>query len=553
MMTEQVLYLTHITKTYGDRLILDDVSALINRAERIGLVGENGTGKTTLAQIIMGHLPADSGKRQFLPGLEIGYLPQEADFDRETTVAQFLEQAVGLLAILRDTLTALETAMSAPGVSAEQLDALLTQYGAAQEDFAAQGGYAVDYRVDQVLEGLGLGTLSRAQQLHTLSGGEKTRVLLASLLLRAPGLLILDEPTNHLDVMALDWLERYLTDYAGAVLVISHDRRFLNKVVTQIIELSPEDHHLTHYAGNYDYYLAEREAQRVRQSEAYEEQQVAIKELQQAIKAATYSTSKKSRVSDNDKFLKNARRAWSETRQSRDIGAAKQQLKQLLDDPLARPIQRWQINPDFAPDEFASRDAIRLSDVSKAVNGRLLFAGVNVTLGSRDRAVLQGPNGIGKTTLLKLILGLETPDTGTIKIATSAQVGYLDQELETLDPDKTVFEEYSRGLIGSEDEHRANLHKYGLFTHEQVAQRVGSLSAGQRRKLQIARLIASRANVLLLDEPTNHLDLVSVEQFERALCDFPGAVLAVSHDRAFIERVATVRWSLHNAIFSAAE
>lgn len=542
-MSEQVLELTNITKSFGAKLILDEVSFSVNRRDRVGLVGENGTGKTTLARIVMDTLQPDSGRKRLPADVEIGYLPQEAEADDTLTIQQFLEHSMGQLDQMRLTLAQLEEQISAPDLPSDQLSVLLDEYGQLQAEFTSRGGYDADYRLDQVFAGLQLDHIDRGRSIQTLSGGEKTRVALASLLLSAPSLLVLDEPTNHLDFAAVDWLEKYLFTYAGAVLVISHDRHFLNKVVTQIIELSPATHKLTVYPGNYDFYMATRERERQKQQQAYEEQQEEIKRLQRLLKAKAFSTGHGRPATDNDKMAYDHKGGNVEKSQSREIRAAKQRLEQIAENPITRPANRWRINPDFNPEELVSRDVIRLIDVSKAYGDRTLFRDVTETVSSGQRIVLQGPNGLGKTTLLKIIMGLEQTDRGEVRIARGARLGYLDQEQETLDLNQTVLEVYSRDLMGTEDEHRANLHKYGLFSENQVLQQIGSLSIGQRRKLQIARLIAQKANVLILDEPTNHLDLESVDQFERALCEFGGTVLATSHDRYFIERVATLIWT----------
>ncbi len=543
IVSEQLLEVANITKYFGAKLILDSVSFSINRHDRIGLVGENGTGKTTLARLILGSLQPDSGRTRLPAATEIGYLPQEAEAEAGLTIQQFLEQSMGRLDALKAALAVLETQLSAPDLLPERLSALLEEYGQLQSEFTVRGGYDADYRLDQVFSGLQLDHIDRARPIETLSGGEKTRVALASLLLSAPNLLVLDEPTNHLDFAAVDWLENYLLTYLGAVLVISHDRHFLNKVVTQIIELSPDTHKLTIYSGNYDFYLAERERERHKQQHAYEEQQEEIKTLQRLIKAKTYSSGKGRPPTDNDKMAYDHKGGNVERTKSREINAAKKRLEHIADNPIARPVNRWRINPDFDPGELVSRDVIRLLDVSKAYGDRVLFSAVSETISSGARIVIQGPNGLGKTTLLRIIMDIEAPDSGEVRIARGARIGYLDQEQETLDLNQTVLQAFSRDLIGTEDEHRANLHKYGLFRDDQVLQQIGSLSIGQRRKLQIARLIAQKANVLILDEPTNHLDLDSVDQFERALCEFGGTVLATSHDRYFIERVATAIWT----------
>lgn len=547
MLTEQVLELNHITKYYGAKLVLDDVSLAINREDRIGLVGENGTGKTTLAQIIMGMVEPDGLPVQLPEHIEIGYLPQEAVITEEMSVQQFFERSMRRLDQMRGALEAMENEMGVPDLSAVALNALLERYGQLQEEFARWGGYDLDYRLDQVFGGLDLNYIDRQRPVQTLSGGEKTRVLLAGLLLSSADLLVLDEPTNHLDFAALEWLEAYLLTYPGAVLLISHDRHFLNAVVTQIIELSPADHKLTIYHGDYDYYLAERERIRCKQMEAYEAQQDELKTLRKLLKAKTYSMPAPKPMKDSNKMSYDKHGELVEKHVRREIGLAKRRVDEILADPVQRPVQRWKLRADFAPDELVSREIIKLSGVSKGYGERTLIENATATVSSGDRIVFYGPNGLGKTTLVKLILGEEMPDSGEIKLADAARIGYLDQQQESLDPALTVYEAYSRDLTGSEGELRADLHKYGLFSEEEVYQKVGSLSVGQKRKLQIARLIASKANVLLLDEPTNHLDLESVEQFEQALCEFPGTVLAISHDRVFIERVATITWTLEDA------
>jgi len=545
-LSQQVLELTNLTKYFGAKLVLDRVSLLINRTDRIGLVGENGTGKTTIAKIAMRALESDTGQVLMPDGLEVGYLPQEVETDEAITVQQFLERSMGQLDRMRDELAALENDMAQPDLAPDHLSELLERYGALQEEFSRRGGYDGEYRIEQVFSGLDLTHIDRARSLRALSGGEKTRVMLASLLLRSPDLLILDEPTNHLDFAAVDWLEDYLIGYQGALLIISHDRHFLNKVVNQIAELSPTDHTLTVYVGNYDDYLAARERQLARQMEAYEAQQAEIKLLQQTVKATAFSSGSGRPMKDGNKMSYDHHGGKIEKSKAHTINAAKQRLLDIADNPIARVSNRWQISPDFAPEELASREVIRLIDVSKSYDDRAILDNVTATVQGGDRVVLQGPNGIGKTTLLKLILGLETPDTGRIAVTGGARIGYLDQEQETLDPAQTVLEAYSHDLIGTEDQHRANLHRYGLFSGDQVFQQVGDLSVGQRRKLQIARLIGRNANVLLLDEPTNHLDLESIERFESALCAFRGTILAVSHDRFFIDKVATVIWSIED-------
>lgn len=546
--TLQVLELAGIEKAFGATVVLDGVALLINRGDRIGLIGENGSGKTTLARIITGESLPDAGQCRLTPTMTIGYLPQEATMQDGLSVRGYLDRAMGGLDTLRERLAAAEAALAVPGLPKAQLEPLLTAYGELQEAYAARGGYEADYRIDQVFAGLGIAHIGRDRELVTLSGGEKTRVMLAGLLLSAPDLLILDEPTNHLDFAALNWLERYLAGYGGAVLAISHDRRFLNAVVTQIASLSAVTHRLTVYPGNYDAYLAAREREQAKQAAAYEQYQGEVSALQQEIKAKAFSAGKGRPRSDNDKFAKGFFAGRAAVLQSREIANAKQRLETLLENPVDRPERRWRIDPDFAPAPLVAREALRLTGVSKAYGGRPVLHGVTATVRAGEHVVLYGPNGCGKSTLIKILLGLETPDSGTCYHAPGAVIGYLDQEQESLNPALTALETYRRGRVGPEGELRAALHRYAVFSDDQALRPVSALSVGQRRKLQIAGLIADRANILILDEPTNHLDLDSIEQFEAAIRDFPGTVLAVSHDRTFIERVAHTCWTLRDGV-----
>lgn len=540
MLTRQILSISHIHKSYGPKVILEDVSLLVNRTDRIALVGENGVGKSTLANIILGLLVADSGTVNLAPGAQIGYLPQEAQIDETISVQEYLERAAGGLDALQNELATLELQMSDPDAD---LAAVMERYGEVQEAFAARGGYEFDERLNQVLVGLDLIELDRARPMTTLSGGEKTRTMLASLLLGAPDLLMLDEPTNHLDFKAVDWLEKYLQTYPGALLLISHDRRFLNRIATQIAELTPHDRALTVYHGNYDAFIEERRKLREKQQIAWEEQNEERKWLQRQIKTTAFNIPTPPPPTDGDKMLYNAKGENAQDTRRRTIAKTKKKLERLEENLLERPTRRWQINPEFDPQTLVSREIVKFEHVSKRFGDRWLFCDFSAIVTSGERIVLQGANGAGKTTLLRLIMGIYPPDHGHVRVASSARLGYLDQEQETLPGDRTVLQEFSRGLNLPETELRNALHKYGLFKEEQVFQPIHTLSIGQRRKLQIARLIAMQANVLILDEPTNHLDLESVDQFEQALSEFPGTIIATSHDRLFIEHIATQVWA----------
>jgi macrolide transport system ATP-binding/permease protein len=541
-LTQQVAAIHHLTKFYGDHTILNGITFSLNRHDRMGLVGENGAGKSTLARLLLGELTPDEGEIIFAPGCRIGYLPQEADMSDSIPITDFLTQRLGRLTDLANTLHALEQSLSEATGTA--LADLLNRYGETQEAYTRMGGYDLDQRIEAVFIGLEIAHLDRQRPMKSLSGGEKTRVLLAALLLSTPDLLILDEPTNHLDFKAVDWLENYLLAYTGAMLIISHDRRFLNTLVTQIAELTPHDHQLRVYHGNYDAFIAERERQRATQQALYESQQSELKDLRRQIKMKTHNAPAPPPPPDGDKMLYDAKGQRFQQTTARKLRALRQRLHTLEDQAVDRPTRRWQINPDFNPETLGSREVIRLDGIEKRFGDRVVLTDVNAIITGGARVVLIGENGAGKTTLLRIILGLLQPDRGTVRIAGGAQIGYLDQEQETLPAKHTVLAEFQRGLALSETDARSALHKYGLFKEEQALQPIHTLSIGQRRKLQIARLIATRANLLILDEPTNHLDLESVEQFEQALIAFPGTILATSHDRYFVERVASEVWSV---------
>ncbi len=548
-MTQSLIELSGIHLAYGPLVVLDDIDLMVNRGARIGLIGENGAGKTTLARILLGQLDPDSGQRRAAPDLTWGHLPQAPEFvspepGATLTVQSYLAEAVGGLERLRADLTALEAELAAPALSADARAEALARYGVVQTLFAARGGYDGEHRLDEVRAGLGLAQVAPDRAPHTLSGGEQTRLVLAGLLLRSPDLLVLDEPTNHLDEAALTWLAEYLQRYPGAVVLISHNRRFLNRTVNAIAELSALTRELTLYAGDYDAYRAARARADADQQAAFEAQQSEMRGLYQQIKHNQHSAGTGRPPKDGDKFAKHFFRGRNEVRQGKEIRKAKRRLQLLTDNAIERPTRRWQINPAFVQPDVVSHDLIIFEDVCKRFGSRDVLTGVSGEVRGGERVVLLGPNGCGKTTLIRILLGLETADRGRVRLASSARIGFLDQLLATLDLEQTVLEGFSRGLTGTEPELRARLHRYGLFADDEAHQRVGTLSLGQRRKLQIARLVAAEPTLLVLDEPTNHLDLASVEQFEAALVDFRGTVLAITHDATFAEHVATRLWRL---------
>ncbi|HEY3078533.1 MAG TPA: ABC-F family ATP-binding cassette domain-containing protein [Chloroflexota bacterium] len=560
-----ILKVDAITRWHGAELVLNGVSFVLNAGERVGLVGENGVGKSTLLGIVAGELSADGGEVAMPRGVDVGYLPQATFGARDgglavrsgtaeargalapgQTVDGWLREAPGALGERLDELAAEMRRLEAAMASGEGDDeSVLAAYGEATERFETLGGYDVDHRIDQALDGLGLGGLPRDREVATLSGGEKMRLALAGLLLRQPELLLLDEPTNHLDFAALDWLEGYLRQQRGAVLVVSHDRRFLNRVVGRILEIPAHSREVQEYVGDYDAYLAAKTRERRKWEETYQQQQEQIAELERARGTTAHEVGKPWRAWDNDKFARGFFGGRKDASVAARVRAVEERLRRIEAEAIPRPPERLRIDPAFDPEALEGDAPLEAEELRKAYGGRNVLDGVSLALAPRSRIVLVGPNGAGKTTLLRILAGLLTPDGGSVRPAPGVTVGYLDQE-PTLDGEQSVLEAYAEGLVGYEEEHVAGLARYGLFGPEDTRKPVGQLSVGQRRKLQIARLVASRANVLLLDEPTNHIHFDVLEELERALGAFPGPVVAVSHDRWFIERFGGELWELRD-------
>ena len=540
-----LLHIEGIARAFGPVLVLEGISFQVNAGERVGLVGANGSGKSTLLRIITGEMAADAGQVSIGNGVEVGYLPQEGPAAAaDLTIDELIRESVGGLRSLERQLRELEAVLThAQGVD---LDAALLEYGELAERFERRGGYELDYRIDAVLAGLGLAHVPRSRQVGTLSGGERSRVMLAGLLLQSPDVLLLDEPTNHLDFASAAWLESFLATYRGAFVAVSHDRHFLNQAVTRVIEIDEHSHTLKEYPGNYDQYRSAKDREQARQQDAYARQQEEIKELRRAIKSTARQVSHNRPPTDNDKFAKHFFREQVEGAISRNVHNAEERLRRIEADPVPKPARGLRINPDLDPTEIRSEQAIRVDGLTKRFGERTVLDEVSFTLGSRARVVIVGENGAGKSTLLDLIAGLGVPDAGAVRVAAGARLGYLDQDARTLDRRRTLIESYLEGLNGVRDELVTGLFHYGFFVPDDLGKQVGQLSLGQRRKLQLAKLMAERANVLLLDEPTNHLSLDLLDQFERALADFQGPVLTVSHDRWLIERFQGQLWELRD-------
>jgi macrolide transport system ATP-binding/permease protein len=539
-----LLSVQNVSISYGVQTVLSEVTFTLDRGVRAGLVGANGAGKSTLLRIVVGEVMPDAGAIKWAPGTEWGYLPQFTPDLPGSTIASSIRAARGDVDRLEVRLRELEVAMgNAPG---DEIPSLMAEYDHATEQFEARGGYELDYRIDEVLGGLGLAGVDPEREVTGLSGGERARVGLASLLLQSPHVLLLDEPTNHLDAGALEWLEGYLARHKGALLMASHDRVFLNASCNRILDIDEYTRTLTVYTGSYDAYRESKRREMARREEEYRVQQEEIADLRRAVRETSRQVAHNRPRPDNDKFAKAFFGGRVEKTISRNVANAEERLRRIEMNPIPRPPEPININPDFDPQFLAGGTPLWVEGLGKCYGERPILDDVSFSLEPGSRVVLTGPNGAGKSTLIKILAGVEEADRGQVWHARTARIGYLDQDGQSLDPRISVYEAYREGLEGSDEALRSDLFRFGLFTYEDTLKRVGDLSVGGRRKLQLARLIGRRANLLLLDEPTNHLSLDVLEAFEEALLGFPGPIIAASHDRRFIERVATDVWALRD-------
>ena len=525
-----------IAKSYGRHLILRDITFSLGQGERVGLVGANGAGKSTLLRVIAGAEAADAGEVILGPSLELGYLAQTPSIVPGQTVDDLLYESVGQLRAMEARMRELEAAMAQP--DSPDLDARLDEYGRLVTRFQERGGYELDHRIAATLAGLGLASLPRERMIERLSGGERSRVGLAALLMRSPDVLLLDEPTSHLDSAALAWLEGFLATYPGAALIVSHDRQLLNSAVTRILEVDDRERTLTSYAGAYDAYIQAKAVARLRWEEDYAHQQEEMAMLRARAREAAQSTAHPKPVTQTryGKMAYDAHGAAAQRGAARNIRNAEERLRRIEEHPIAKPPKVMRFHQRFRSEEIRTELIIRAEGVSKRLGGRDLIRDLDLIVTPETRITLVGPNGAGKTTLLRVLLGLLPPDSGVVRVAPSARIGYLAQEPNALDPDRTVLEAYREGFEGADGGFIAGLIGYGLFQLDDAEKPVSALSPGQRRKLEIARLLAERPTVLALDEPTNYVSLDILDTFEAAVTDFPGPVIAVSHDRYFIRR-----------------
>ncbi len=509
-----LLSLSEVKKSFGTNEVLKGVSFALQTGERMGLVGVNGCGKSTLMKIIAGLLPSDDGTIAMQKGLKLGYLAQQGVVDEHRTVLEELESVFEPVVALERQMRQLEEQMAQVGHDETQLHRLGSQYDQLTREFERRNGYGWRSAVQGVLAGLGFRKEQQSQRAALLSGGERTRLCLGRMLLTEPDLLLLDEPTNHLDLKSIAWLEKYLHDYKGAVLLISHDRYFMDHVCDRMAELLLGT--VECYNGNYTQYMAQREERFEIRMKAYELQQKEIARQEAII--ARY------RMFNREKSIKAA-----ESREKR--------LEKL--ERLEKPKDESAIHFHFDVRRRAGEDVLMVDELSKAYDGRMLFDHVKLHLRAGDRVALIGDNGVGKSTLFKCLVGEERPDNGTIRLGSGVDIGYYDQHQAHLHEEKTVLDEVwddFRRL--DQTEVRGALGKF-LFTGDEVLMPVHTLSGGEKGRVALTKLMLRKDNLLLLDEPTNHLDMDSREVLEDALESFPGTILAISHDRYFINRFAT--------------
>jgi ATP-binding cassette subfamily F protein 3 len=506
----------NIEFSYISEKILKNVSFHVNEGEQTAIVGVNGAGKTTLFKVLTGELTPDSGDIFLKNGTSIGYLSQTVDYSSHNTVYDELHSADQALLTLDTTIKTYEQQMahSTPD------EKTIHDYHKAIEDFESMDGYSYESRIKGILKGLGFPESSWSQNVSTLSGGQKTRLALGRLLLIQPDLLFLDEPTNHLDLEAIRWLENYLNNYKGTLLIISHDRYFLDRIVHKIVDI--ELGKASVYQGNYTAFVQKKEFDQYIATKHYEEQQAEIKRQEAIIKQL--------RSFKQEKFIK---RAVSREKALEKI------------DPLDKPID-LQDNMRLAlnPKRESGMDVLQLKDLSLGYDNVPLFSDANLNIYKGERIALIGKNGTGKSSLLKLLLGDLKPIGGSAKIGQSVEIAYYDQEHTTLNESLTLVEEIAEDFPTMEMRKIRNLLASFLFTGDDVFKQVGTLSGGEKGRLSLAKLMLAKGNFLLLDEPTNHLDMISKEVLEKALRHYTGTILFISHDRYFINRVATKVWEL---------
>ena len=508
-----ILSCNHVSKAFGTDIIIEDISFHIEDHEKAAIVGINGAGKSTLLKIIIGELAADSGEVVLAKGKTMGYLAQHQDLSSQRTIYEELLEVKRDLIQLEEKIRSMEIEMK--HVSGQELDDMLHTYTRLNHEFELANGYAYQSEITGVLKGLGFLEEEFSRPVSSLSGGQKTRVSLGKLLLSKPDIILLDEPTNHLDMESIAWLETYLLNYHGAVIIVAHDRYFLDRVVGKIIEL--DQHHGAVFSGNYSAYSEKKALLREAQLKAYLNQQQEIRHQEEVIA--------KLKSFNREKSIRRA--------ESREKMLAKI-------DVLDKPTEvHDEMNIRLEPDIISGNDVLTVRGLSKSFGSNHLFSGVDLDIKRGERVAIIGNNGTGKTTLLKIINEMLPADSGEILLGSKVHIGYYDQEHQVLHMEKTLFDELQDTYPTLNNTRIRNVLAAFLFTGDDVFKRIKDLSGGERGRVSLAKLMLSNANFLILDEPTNHLDITSKEILEHALNQYTGTVLYVSHDRYFINKTAT--------------
>ncbi|HBE78490.1 MAG TPA: hypothetical protein DDW65_12050, partial [Firmicutes bacterium] len=505
-----LIQLNNLNKYYGATPILRNISLTIGAGEKWGLVGKNGCGKTTLMKILTGAEDFDSGEFHIAQNCRPGYLQQEPDFNADLSIYQELRNLFTDLDYLQTKISELQQQMSTPGLKTETLATLIEEHHLLTEEFETKGGYQIEGRIQGILRGLGFSRERWNDSFSVLSGGERTRLALAKILLTTCDILFLDEPTNYLDISAIEWLEEFLTGYQGAVLLISHDRYFLDRVVNGIYEI--EFCKIKRYRGNYTFYREQKELDLQATQKAFQEQEKELARL--------------------DKFVRESRATEKSKRKAHSIEKRLSQVER-IEKPL---VNQKSLKIAFKETTASSRQVLELENISKSFGGNTLFSGVNLRIESGEKVGLIGPNGSGKTTLLRIIQGLEQPDSGRVRLGYEVYPSYFSQLTAEQDMSGTPFSQIMDAADLDNTEARTILGRF-LFSGDDVFKSMTDLSGGERRRLGLIKLMLSKANFLILDEPTNHLDLDSIEVMEEALSEYSGTLFIVSHDRSFLNGV----------------
>lgn len=508
-----ILSCNNVSKAYGTDVIIKSCSFNIEDHEKAAIVGINGAGKSTLLKIVTGNESADTGIVTLAKDKTMGYLAQQQDLQSDRSIYDELLSVKQYILDMESELRRIESAMNT--ATDNELETLMTKYTNLSHEFEMNNGYAYKSEITGVLKGLGFSEEDFSLHVNTLSGGQKTRVSLGKLLLSKPDIILLDEPTNHLDMESISWLENYLLNYSGSVLIVAHDRFFLDKIVSKIIEI--DNGVCTVFSGNYTDYASKKAILRNMKLKEYLNQQRDIRHQEEVIA--------KLKQFNREKSIKRA--------ESRE---------KMLDkiDVIDKPTElNNRMNIQLEPNVISGNDVLTVTGLTKSFDGTTLFDNINFEIKKGERVALIGNNGTGKTTILKLINGLIQPDSGSIYLGAKVSIGYYDQEHHVLDPDKTLFEEIQDAYPDLNNTQIRNTLAAFLFTNDDVFKYIRDLSGGERGRVSLAKLMLSNANLLILDEPTNHLDIVSKEILENALNNYTGTVLYVSHDRYFINATAT--------------